>query len=194
MQRGMISSLNDRGKVTDKRQSRFSQNQFTPSAFIITDPSIIKMFTVNGGTSFKFIRCFIYLCSNRSKRKSKINRLAGKRGFQFGKAAKFPVSFAGDAGKEGGTVPFRNANAVLWAQTGGPELRSVKLLTFATGCYTADLPVVSWRGTDCDLRASHRHPCVTFRCRRGNSGESGIPARPTTQNRPRPFRWENSRG
>src|SRR5208283_3800336 len=107
---------------------------------------------------------------------------------------KFPVSFARDAGKEGEGVPFRNVNGLLEAETGGPARGSGKLPTFATDCYTAKLSVAHRRDTGCDLRASYRHPCVTFHCRHGNSGDSGNPARPTTHNRPRPFRWENSRG
>ena len=90
MQRGMISSLNDRGKVSDQRQSRFSQNQFTPSVFIITDPTIINTSTVNDGTSWKFTRCFIYLCSNRSKRKRQNKQGCGEeRVFNLGRLRSF---------------------------------------------------------------------------------------------------------
>ena len=195
MQRGMISSLNDRGRVTDRPQSRFSQNQFTPSVFIITDPTIIKTSPVHGGTSWKFTMCFIYLCSNRSKRKKQNKQSCREeRVSNLGRLRSFPFLSLCMRERRGEPFHFGTPTQCFGAQTGRPEPRSVKLLTFATGCYTADLPVVFWRGTDCDLRASRRHPCVTFRCRRGNSGASGIPARPTTQNRPRPFRWENSRG
>jgi hypothetical protein len=45
--------------------------------------------------------------------KTKINAAEGKRAFQFGTAANFPVSFAGDVEKEGGGVPFRDANGPL---------------------------------------------------------------------------------
>jgi hypothetical protein len=74
--------------------------------------------------------------------KIKINAAERKRAFQFGTAANFPVSFAGDAEKECGGVPFRDANGLLGLKKAGPESRSAKLLTFATGCYTAKLSVV----------------------------------------------------
>jgi hypothetical protein len=79
-QRGPISSLGDRDKVTDQRQSRFSQNQFASSAFAITDPTINKTSTVNGGTSLEFTTCFIYLCSNMRKRKNQNKRSRGGKG------------------------------------------------------------------------------------------------------------------
>jgi hypothetical protein len=69
-----------------------------------------------------------------------------------------------------------------------------KLLTFATRCYTAELLVVFLTGFSPKSGGVFPAFLQTFRCRAAKLGRSGVPARPSKQNRPWPFRWENARG
>ncbi|MGA3177756.1 MAG: hypothetical protein ABSE19_10480 [Candidatus Acidiferrum sp.] len=95
-QRGPISSLGERDKVTDQRQSRFSQNHFTSSGFTIMDPTIIETSTVNDGTSPEFTVCFIYLRSNMRKRKNQNKRSRGGKGLSnLGLLQSFPFPSLG---------------------------------------------------------------------------------------------------
>src|SRR5271157_172458 len=122
MQRGVISSLNDRGKVTDRRQSRFSQYQFTPSVFIITDPPIIKTSTVNCGTSWKFTRCFIYPCSNRSKRKKQNKQGCGEeRVSNLGRLRSFLFLSPGMQEKRGKEFHFGTPMGCLGLKLAAPR-------------------------------------------------------------------------
>src|SRR5271157_1051039 len=79
--RGLASALGDRDKVTDQRQSRFSQNQSASSVFTIGECTIIKTSITDCDTSWELLLCFIYLCSNRCKRKKQIERIAEEIAF-----------------------------------------------------------------------------------------------------------------
>ena len=132
-QRGLSSSLGDRDKVTDRRQSRFSQNQVASSVFTIADPKIIKTLTVNGGTSLEFTTCFIYLCSNIRKRKNQNKRSREEKGFPIWDCCEFSRFLRWGCRKRVWRSSISGRQWAAWAQKGGAGVEECQVANFCNG-------------------------------------------------------------